>query len=71
VEVGLARRHADPASINRIDLAAIDFHQRVRAMYRQLAAASPRSWLVIDAEQAPETIASQVWQGVQATELIA
>jgi dTMP kinase len=71
VEVGLARRHADPASINRIDLAAIDFHQRVRTMYQQLAAASPQSWLVIDAEQAPDTIANQIWQGVQATELIA
>jgi thymidylate kinase len=40
-------------------------------MYRQLAAASPESWLVINAEQAPDPIARQVWQGVQATELIA
>ena len=71
VEVGLARRHADPASVNRIDLAAIDFHQRVRATYRQLAQNTPAGWLVIDAEQAPDVIAEQIWHGVQVGESIA
>ncbi len=71
VEVGLARRHADPETVNRIDLAAIDFHQRVRATYRQLANAAPAEWLVIDAEQAPDVVAEQIWQGVQVGESIA
>lgn len=71
VEVGLARRHADPESVNRIDLASIDFHQRVRSMYQQLVNNDPATWLVIDAEQPPDTIAEQIWQGVQAGELIA
>lgn len=71
VEVGLARRHADPESVNRIDLASIDFHQRVRSMYRQLAQDDPAGWLVIDAEQSPNIVAGEVWQGVQAGELIA
>ena len=71
VEVGLSRRHADPASVNRIDLASIDFHRRVRSMYQQLAHDHPDAWLVIDAEQPEEAVADQVWHGVQAGELIA
>lgn len=61
VEIGLTRRHADPASVNRIDLADLAFHQRVRDAYLGLAAASPDRWLVIDARRDPDTVAARIW----------
>ena len=47
-EIGLARRHA-AGEVNRLDAAGVDFHRRVRAGYRALAAADPGRWVVIDA----------------------
>ena len=37
VETGLASRHRDAESVNRIDRAGVAFHERVRQAYRQLA----------------------------------
>lgn len=59
-EIGLARRHADMASVNRIDRKELAFHQRVRAEYLARAAASPDDWLVVDATLPIETVASIV-----------
>jgi len=50
VETGLARRHA-AGEVNRLDAAGVDFHQRVRAGYLELAAADPARWAVLDATQ--------------------
>lgn len=61
VEIGLRRRHADPASVNRIDLAGTSFHQRVREAYLALAAASPATWLVVDATPDPDAIEAWIW----------
>ena len=35
--------------MNRLDLEAIAFHQRVRDGYHKLAAADPDRWVIIDA----------------------
>lgn len=64
VEIGLARRHADPESVNRIDLAGVDFHRRVRQAFLNLAAAEPDRWLVVDASAGLDEVASQVWDGL-------
>lgn len=48
VETGLARRHA-AGEVNRLDAAGVDFHQRVRAGYLELATADPDRWAVLDA----------------------
>ena len=61
VEIGLRRRHADPASVNRIDLAGTSFHQRVREAYLALAAASPATWLVVDATPDPAAVEAWIW----------
>jgi len=61
VEAGLARRFADPKSINRIDSESQAFHQRVRDGYRALALAEPDRWLVIDAVRSPAIIAGEIW----------
>lgn len=66
VEAGLARRHADPDSVNRIDLDSLAFHQRVRAMYRQLAGQDPDLWVVVDALQPLEWVEQSIWSQLQA-----
>ncbi len=65
VALGLRRRHADPASVNRIDLAGMAYHQRVRDRYLELAATSPAGWIVIDAQGGPDTVQSCIWRQLQ------
>jgi dTMP kinase len=65
VEAGLARRHADPESVNRIDLDSIAFHQRVRSMYRQLAGEQPERWVVVDAMEPIESVEQSIWNNLQ------
>lgn len=65
VQVGLQRRHAEPASVNRIDLADIAFHQRVHDAYLELVAAAPMQWVVIDADAAPDAVHETIWRELQ------
>lgn len=65
VQVGLRRRHADPTSVNRIDLANVAFHQRVREAYLNLAATAPQRWVVIDAEETPDIVCENIWRQVR------
>lgn len=60
VEIGLGRRHADPASVNRIDLASREFHERVRATFLDLATVNPESWSVHDGREDVETVARKM-----------
>lgn len=56
VQEGLNRRINGADEMNRLDLEAIAFHQRVRDGYHQMAAAEPDRWVVVDAGQSPEEI---------------
>lgn len=67
VEVGLRRRHADAASVNRIDLADVAYHQRVRDAYLALASAAPTRWVVIDAGAAPDIVHENIWRQLRST----
>ncbi|MCB8983057.1 MAG: dTMP kinase [Ardenticatenaceae bacterium] len=51
VERGLARRQVGGEEMNRLDLEAVTFHQRVRRGYHALAAAEPGRWITIDADR--------------------
>ena len=42
----------------------LDFHERVRKAYLDLAAADPDRWRVLDASQSIERISEQVWDAV-------
>lgn len=66
VEVGLARRHRDTASVNRIDRASVAFHERVRQAYRQLVAERPDAWAVIDATQPPDDVLVDICRAIRA-----
>lgn len=62
--VGLRRRLADPAQVNRLDGEDEAFHARVRDLYHRLVAEAPDRWLVVDASGNPDAVADAVWAGV-------
>jgi dTMP kinase len=39
-----------------MDLEQIEFHQRVREGYHQLAALDPQRWVIIDADRGPKIV---------------
>jgi len=50
---------------DRLEAEAIDFHSRVRAAYLALAAREPERFLILDATQAVESIATAIRQRVE------
>jgi dTMP kinase len=65
VEIGLRRRHADAGSVNRIDLADVQYHQRVRETFLHLAAVAPDRWITIDAQDEPDVVQLHIWRQVR------
>jgi dTMP kinase len=65
VETGLARRHQDPATVNRIDRAERAYHERVRAAFLRLARAEPDSWTIIDASRSVDLVSDDVIRTVR------
>lgn len=64
---GLRRKEAGRAGggeWNRIDSEALDFHERVGAGYRALAAAEPSRFVVVDATVAADVLADAIWSVV-------
>jgi dTMP kinase len=63
-EAGLRRKqlHAndDASQWNRMEQETLDYHQRVRAGYLQMAAAEPGRWLLVDASQGVDTVQAAV-----------
>lgn len=64
VRQGLARRADRGEEMNRLDLEAVGFHERVRAGYHALAAAEAERWVTIDANREVEAVAADVWRVV-------
>lgn len=64
VRQGLARRADRGEEMNRLDLEAVGFHERVRAGYHALAAAEVERWATIDANREVEAVAADVWRVV-------
>jgi dTMP kinase len=62
VDVALARRSDRPDRIEREDA---DFVRRVDAGYRELVAAEPQRYVVLDGSLPPEELAAQVRESVQ------
>jgi dTMP kinase len=60
VEVGLARRLGSGDEVNRLDLAELDFHRRVRNAYRELAWADPDGWVTVDASVPAEDVTERI-----------
>ena len=64
VEIGLQRRLADAAEVNRLDVAELGFHRRVREAFLGLAAEDLESWVVIDASATPDQVTTAVLSAV-------
>lgn len=60
VTCGLTRRRTEGDEMNRLDLEAVEFHERVREGYHLLAAAEPERWAVIDADRPMGEVAADV-----------
>lgn len=56
VERGLARRQVNGEEMNRLDLEAVSFHQKVRSGYHTLVGAAPDRWVVVDADRSVDVI---------------
>ena len=59
-EVGLRRRQVGGDEWNRLDAYQLQYHQRVRLGYLQMAAAEPDRWRIIDAGQSPDMVKSRI-----------
>ena len=60
VESGLTRRTVGGEEMNRLDLEALTFHQRVRHGFHALAAAEPTRWVIINAGRDPQLVQTDV-----------
>lgn len=67
VETGItraaARRGADTP--DRFESEQVDFHQKLRDAYREIALNEPQRCMLIDAAGTPEEVAEKVWGAVQ------
>jgi dTMP kinase len=64
-ETGLARAHSrNQHHEMRYEQQGVEFHQRVRAAYHELARREPGRVRLIDGNGLPEDIAAKVWQEV-------
>jgi len=69
VEAGLERRATGAASdftrFESTEQHDLTFHQRVRDGYLEMAAADPERWRVIDAAQAADAVADELWRAIR------
>jgi len=63
-EAGLTRK-AEGTEWNRLDAYSLEFHERVRQGYAELAQAEPERWVVIDADQPADRVQEMIRQVVQ------
>jgi dTMP kinase len=59
-EIGLRRRQENGGEWNRLDAYQLQYHQRVRQGYLQMADAEPDRWRLIDASLAPDMVQSKI-----------
>ncbi len=59
VEEGLRRKKKDN-EWNRMDAKTVDFHKRVRAGYLEMVKAEPNRWVVVNSDQAWESVQEEL-----------
>ena len=64
VETGLERAHLRADGEARFEGKDLDFHRRLRAAFRAIAAAEPDRCVLIDAAPGPDAVAEAVWAAV-------
>ena len=63
-ESELAERMSE-RELDRFERAGVEFHQRVRAGFAEMAAADPQRWIVVDASREKETTATTIRNAVR------
>jgi dTMP kinase len=53
------------STADRFGREQLDFHERVRAGYLELARREPGRWLVIDAGEPPEAVTDAIWRALE------
>lgn len=66
VSAGLSRRRVRGEEMNRLDLEAVAFHERVREGYRLLANADSERWVWIQADRPVDVVAADIREAVLA-----
>lgn len=61
--IGLARKRRS-GEWNRLDAYQLNFHQRVRAGFLELAYSEPVRWVIIDASQPPDEVQTAIQRAV-------
>lgn len=64
-KAGLDRRKTG-GNWNRLDAYDLEFHQRVRAAYRELARAEPERWRTVDGDRSPDSVQADLQSAVEA-----
>src|SRR5512138_636025 len=64
VEAGLRRKTQNGSEWNRLDAYTLEFHQRVRRGYLEMAKAEPQRWVVIDAGREWRTVQQELRRAV-------
>lgn len=71
VEESLARRRRDSETgggeLNRFDVRAIQFHERVRHGFLALAEREPNRFCIVDGARPVEDVAEDIWENVKRT----
>ncbi len=66
-EVGLARINANSnREVNRLDVEKMEFHQKVRASFLELAERYPDRYVIIDASKTPKEVAEEAYDALKA-----
>jgi len=66
VDTSAATGRQQGQALDRLEARRPDFHDRVRAGYRSLAAADPHRWSVVDGSASAHEVAARVWDAVSA-----
>lgn len=64
VDAEVATGRQEGNTLDRMESILADFHERVRAGYRSLAAADPHRWAVVDGTAPVDDVAALVWEAV-------
>ncbi|MCD8484860.1 dTMP kinase [Candidatus Woesebacteria bacterium] len=65
-EIGIKRRQGTD-KMDRLDMESLDFHQKVRDAYLEVAKRDDRDrWTIVDAAQDIDTIEEKIWEEIQA-----
>jgi len=59
-EIGLERRQKGYGEWNRMDAYQLQYHERVRRGYLEMAKKDPKRWRIIDANQNPDMVQSNI-----------